>query len=232
MVYGFRQGPAKAIVLPLSSLITRLGQSARGRVAEGDRCERLRGYPPDVQAAALTLKIKASEAVRDYRRKAPPNTNAALNTQCRRTPSPPSAVDLTETVNSPRRQPAARSTISARAASAGTESIVSLCLCHDSRRTWTCRCADQSPKTASWPHSRTHTTNAHRKDESFPAQSRSATQSADPSSVSACVPFRVHSNPDFPTLGSLVYAVTPPRPAARRWRQDRPAAGSDRPTAA
>ena len=30
------------------------------------RCERLRGYPPDVQAAALTLKIKASEAVRDY----------------------------------------------------------------------------------------------------------------------------------------------------------------------
>jgi hypothetical protein len=33
------------------------------------RCERLRGFPPDAQAAALTLKIKASEAVRDYRAK-------------------------------------------------------------------------------------------------------------------------------------------------------------------
>jgi hypothetical protein len=35
------------------------------------RCERLRGYPPDVQAAALTLKVKASKAVRDYRAKHP-----------------------------------------------------------------------------------------------------------------------------------------------------------------
>ena len=31
------------------------------------RCERLRGYPPDVQAVALALKVKASQAVRDYR---------------------------------------------------------------------------------------------------------------------------------------------------------------------
>jgi hypothetical protein len=35
------------------------------------RCERLRGYPPDVQAVALTLKVNASEAVRDYRAKHP-----------------------------------------------------------------------------------------------------------------------------------------------------------------
>ena len=35
------------------------------------RCERLRGYPPEVQAAALTLKVKASQAVRDYRAKHP-----------------------------------------------------------------------------------------------------------------------------------------------------------------
>ena len=35
------------------------------------RCERLRGYPPDVQAAALILKAKASKAVRDYRAKHP-----------------------------------------------------------------------------------------------------------------------------------------------------------------
>jgi hypothetical protein len=35
------------------------------------RCERLRGYPPDVQTAALALKVKASEAVRDYRAKHP-----------------------------------------------------------------------------------------------------------------------------------------------------------------
>jgi hypothetical protein len=35
------------------------------------RCERLRGYPSDVQAAALTLKVKASEAVCDYRAKHP-----------------------------------------------------------------------------------------------------------------------------------------------------------------
>jgi hypothetical protein len=33
------------------------------------RCERLRGYPGDVQAVVLTLKVHASEAVRDYRAK-------------------------------------------------------------------------------------------------------------------------------------------------------------------
>ena len=31
------------------------------------RCERLRGYPADAQAVALALKVKASQAVRDYR---------------------------------------------------------------------------------------------------------------------------------------------------------------------
>jgi hypothetical protein len=33
------------------------------------RCERLRGYPGNVQAVALALKVNASEAVRDYRAK-------------------------------------------------------------------------------------------------------------------------------------------------------------------
>ena len=36
-----------------------------------ERCERLRGYPGDVQEVALALKTEASEAVRDYRAKHP-----------------------------------------------------------------------------------------------------------------------------------------------------------------
>lgn len=36
-----------------------------------ERCERLRGYPGESQAAALALRHKASQAVRDYRAKHP-----------------------------------------------------------------------------------------------------------------------------------------------------------------
>jgi hypothetical protein len=36
-----------------------------------ERYERLRGYPPEVQAAALAIKAEASKAVRDYRAKHP-----------------------------------------------------------------------------------------------------------------------------------------------------------------
>jgi len=34
-----------------------------------ERYERLRGYPANVQAAALALRIEATEAVREYRSK-------------------------------------------------------------------------------------------------------------------------------------------------------------------
>jgi hypothetical protein len=36
-----------------------------------ERYELLRGYPPDVQAAALSLWTEARDAVRDYRAKHP-----------------------------------------------------------------------------------------------------------------------------------------------------------------
>ena len=36
-----------------------------------ERCERLRGFPGDVQAAALSLFTEAREAVREYRAKHP-----------------------------------------------------------------------------------------------------------------------------------------------------------------
>ena len=48
------------------------------------RCERLRGYPPDVQAAALTLKVKASEAVSDYRAKHPSHPRFSGDVSVRR----------------------------------------------------------------------------------------------------------------------------------------------------
>jgi hypothetical protein len=34
-----------------------------------ERCERLRGYPGDIQAPALALLTNAAQAVRDYRAK-------------------------------------------------------------------------------------------------------------------------------------------------------------------
>jgi len=36
-----------------------------------ERCERLRGYPGEVQAVALASLLKAREAVREYRSKHP-----------------------------------------------------------------------------------------------------------------------------------------------------------------
>jgi hypothetical protein len=48
------------------------------------RCERLRGYPPDVQVAALTLKVKASEAVSDYRAKHPSHARFSGDVSVRR----------------------------------------------------------------------------------------------------------------------------------------------------
>ena len=48
------------------------------------RYERLRGYPPDVLAAALTLKVKASEAVSDYRAKHPSHARFSGDVSVRR----------------------------------------------------------------------------------------------------------------------------------------------------